>query len=69
MKDSEKRPCKWYNVCPIKIFTDKGLLEEYWINNYCLKDNKNCVRYQMEEKNIAHPNNLLPNGKIDLMLK
>jgi len=61
--------CKWYNVCPIKRFTDQGLLEEKWVNEYCLKGNKDCVRYQMEEKGEYHPDYMLPNGQYDETLR
>jgi len=57
-------PCKWYYSCPIKEFTDRGKLERYWIENYCLVANRDCARYQMEEKGLSHPDNMLPNGEI-----
>jgi hypothetical protein len=56
--------CEWYNACPIKAYTERGKLERYWIENYCLVGNKNCLRYQMEEKGAFHPDNMLPNGYI-----
>ena len=58
------KPCKWYYSCPIKEYTEKGKLERYWIENYCLVSNNNCFRYQMEEKGKYHPDNMLPNGEI-----
>jgi len=61
--------CKWYHSCPIKRFTDQGKLERYWIENYCLLSNKNCIRYQMEENNQFHPDNMLPNGEVKKDLK
>ena len=60
--------CKWYSCCPVKRFTDQGRLDSHWIKNYCLKENKSCVRYQMEEKGKFHPDNMLPNGKTDQTL-
>ncbi len=57
-------PCKWYYVCPIKKYTDEGRLERYWIENYCLVNHRNCIRYQMEEKGKYHPDYMLPNGEI-----
>jgi predicted metallo-beta-lactamase superfamily hydrolase len=62
-------PCKWYYCCPIKRFTEQGKLESYWIENYCLVGNKDCTRYQMEEKGEYHPDNMLPNGEIRENLK
>ncbi len=58
------RPCKWYFACPIKEYTERGKLERYWIENYCLVNNRRCIRYQMEEDRQSHPDNLLPDGKI-----
>ena len=44
-----------------------GKLDNKWRKQYCeSKDNwKNCKRYQMEEKGIVHPDNILPDGSID----
>jgi hypothetical protein len=56
-------PCKWYYCCPIRRFTEQGKLERYWIENYCLVGNEDCVRYQMQEKGEYHPDNMLPNGE------
>ena len=61
--------CKWINVCPLRIFEEKGTLDLRWKKEYCEKDFKKCKRYQMEEKGEAHSDNMLPNGKIDLDLK
>jgi predicted metallo-beta-lactamase superfamily hydrolase len=58
------KPCKWYYCCPIKAYTEAGKLDRYWIEAYCLVNNKNCLRYQMEEKGEYHPDNMLPNGTI-----
>lgn len=63
------KPCKWYYSCPIKEFTDQEKIDRYWIENYCLVSNKNCVRYQMKEKGKFHPDNMLPNAKIREDLK
>jgi len=62
-------PCRWYHCCPIKRFTEQGKLDRYWIENYCLVGNKECIRYQMEEKGEYHPNNMLPNGVARTSLK
>ena len=61
--------CKWYPVCPIKRFVEKGKLEEKWTRDYCLIGNKNCIRYQLEEKGKYHPDYLLPNGELREELK
>jgi len=56
--------CKWYFCCPIKYYVESGKLERKWIEEYCLISNIDCVRYEMEENGIEHPDNLLPNGEI-----
>ena len=61
--------CKWYYCCPIKYFVDKGKLEKRWVEDYCLVNNRECIRYQYEENNIPHPDNMLPNGEIRKDLK
>jgi predicted metallo-beta-lactamase superfamily hydrolase len=57
-------PCKWYYGCPIKAYTDAGKLNRYWIEEYCLVNNKNCLRFKMEETGQYHPDNMLPDGEI-----
>jgi len=59
--------CKWYNVCPLRRFERQGKLTKSWAQNFCKSNNnwQNCKRYQLEEKGIYHPDNMLPNGEID----
>ncbi len=64
MKEQKAKPCIWYSCCPIRTYTDQGKLERIWVENYCLAGDKSCVRYQMESKGKAHPDNMLPNGEI-----
>jgi hypothetical protein len=52
----------------MKRFHEKGLLDDFWVKNYCMGDNKKCVRYQMEENGRPHPDNMLPDGSIDQSL-
>ncbi|MGQ4915259.1 MAG: uracil-DNA glycosylase [Candidatus Asgardarchaeia archaeon] len=56
--------CKWFPVCPIRKFVEEGKLDRKWIEEYCKGNFKKCVRYQMEEKGIPHPDNMLPDGQI-----
>lgn len=63
------KTCKWYPVCPIKYYVESGKLERKWIEEYCLKGNKECIRYQLEERGEYHPDNMLPNGEIRQDLK
>ena len=34
--------CKWYNVCPMKIFYENGRIDSQWGEDYCydVKDMK-----------------------------
>ena len=59
--------CKWHELCPLRKFEKEGRLDRKWQNEYCKSERnwENCKRYQMEEKGELHPDNLLPNGKID----
>jgi hypothetical protein len=60
-----KKICKWYEVCPMKRFYEQKKISRYWIENYCFKNGSGCKRYEMEEKGIPHPDNMLPDGTID----
>jgi hypothetical protein len=53
----------------MKAYTKQGKLERYWIENYCLVDNRYCHRYQMEEQGQYHPDFMLPNGKMRKILQ
>ena len=53
----------------MKRFYEKGLLEEKWLKNYCKGDWESCKRYQMEEKGEYHSDYMLPNGRINELLK
>jgi len=63
-----KRYCRWFEVCPLKRFYEKGILDKEWIECYCLKDYLSCKRYRMESKGLYHPDNMLPDGSIDKAL-
>ncbi|MBN2246350.1 MAG: uracil-DNA glycosylase [Candidatus Aminicenantes bacterium] len=58
----KQKECKWYQVCPIKFYTDQEKLNDCWVNEYCHGNWDNCLRYQKEEAGIYHPDNLLPDG-------
>ncbi|KQC07336.1 MAG: uracil-DNA glycosylase [Candidatus Cloacimonas sp. SDB] len=58
----QKEKCKWYQVCPIKFFTEQGIINPIWVEKYCFRDWEKCVRYQKEEAGIYHPDNMLPDG-------
>ncbi|MCD4670283.1 MAG: uracil-DNA glycosylase [Actinomycetia bacterium] len=57
--------CKWYPVCPMKRFYEKGKLNKKWVELYCKGDWESCIRYQMEERAAPHPDRMLPDGSID----
>jgi hypothetical protein len=55
----------------LRRFEQKGKLDEFWAQNYCKSDSnwKNCKRYQLEEAGRYHPDNMLPDGRLDSKLK
>jgi len=61
--------CKWFSVCPMKYYYNKGVLDRKWIELYCKGDWSSCVRFQKEEQNEFHEDWMLPNGKIDERLR
>jgi len=61
--------CKWYPVCPMKRFYEISILESKLVELYCKGDWESCVRYKMEENGEAHPDWMLPDGRIDTELK
>ncbi len=62
---SHREVCKWYNVCPIKWFHERAMIDKRWIERYCKGDYLSCVRYKMEEEGIYHPDNMMPDGTVD----
>lgn len=62
IKKRKVEPCKWYDFCPIPKLARERKIDKYWVENYCLVGNKNCVRYKQEEKGIPHKR-ILPNGE------
>jgi len=60
-----KRECKWRRVCPMTRYYEDGRLDSRWIELFCKGDWESCKRYQLEERGIWHPDNMLPNGSID----
>lgn len=60
--------CKWYRVCPLKLFYEGGLLESTWIELYCKGDWERCVRYHLEKKDESYPDWMLPDGTFNKSL-
>ena len=65
---ASKTICKWFNVCPLKVFYEEGKLEKKWVEAYCLANNPDCARRKLEEEGVYHPDNMLPDGTIDSSL-
>jgi hypothetical protein len=63
-----QKQCKWYPVCPMKQFYEKGKLDKKWLERYCKGDWESCVRYRMEEEGRLHADNMRPDGSIDKKL-
>lgn len=55
--------CKWFSVCPMRLFYQQGEICSYWIETYCHGNWRSCLRYWMEERGAPHPDNMLPNGE------
>jgi hypothetical protein len=64
----KKKTCKWFPVCPMKFYWERGKVDKQWIDNYCKGDWLSCIRYQKEENHIPHPDNMLPDGTVDSSL-
>lgn len=58
------RECNWFQVCPLKRYTERGVLPEHWIEEYCRGDWNRCARYRMEERGEWHPARMLPDGSL-----
>ena len=61
--------CKWYSMCPMKRYYEAGKLAAKWVNEYCMGDWRNCVRYEKEERGEPHPDWMLPDGSLDNRLR
>jgi len=46
-------------------YYEEGRLDRRWIELFCKGDWESCKRYQLEERGIWHPDNMLPDGSID----
>lgn len=59
------RNCKWYEVCPMKEYYEKGTLDKKWVELYCKGDWESCIRFHLEESGKPHADYMLPDGKLD----
>lgn len=67
-KMKRTKECKWYQICPIKRYYEKGLINVEWVRDYC-HGTKKCVRYIMEERGEPHPDWMMPDGTLDKNLR
>ena len=67
----EDNVCPWYDeTSGIKRAVDRGLLDEKWVEEYCLNGGKNCVRKRrFENEGYISPDYVLPDGTVDENLK
>lgn len=49
----------------MKRFYEENRLNKKWIDAYCMGDYSLCVRRELEEKGLYHPDNMMPDGSID----
>lgn len=63
--------CRWYDqTSGMKRAYDKGLLDQKWIEDYCLNGGKGCLRKKrFEEDGYVSPDYVLPDGTVDAKLK
>ncbi|MCX6818466.1 MAG: uracil-DNA glycosylase [Candidatus Aenigmarchaeota archaeon] len=63
--------CEYFNICPLRRFEKQGKLSDKWKKKFCgtIKNWAKCIRYKEAKKGIPHPDNKLPDGKIDNNLK
>jgi len=67
----KKNLCRWYDeTSAIKRAYDLGILDKKWVENYCWKGGKNCVRKKrFEEEGYVSPDYVLHDGTVDENLK
>jgi len=67
----KKDLCFWYNESSgVKRAYDLGLIDRKWVENYCWKGGKGCVRKnRFEEEGYASPDYVLPDGTISERVK
>ena len=66
-----KNFCRWYNeTSGVKRAYDLGLIDKKWVENYCWKGGKGCVRKKrFEEEGYVSPDYVLPDGIISESVK
>lgn len=69
MINPTQKQCKWFPVCPMKFYWEKGEIDKLWVEQYCHRNWESCIRYQKEEAGVYHPDNMMPDGTINSKLK
>jgi len=56
--------CKWVDVCLLRSLESEEKISDKWRKKYCESEQnwKNCKRFQLEKKGIAHKS-ILPDGE------
>jgi len=66
-----KDVCRWYDsTSGMKMAYDAGILDQKWIDGYCMNGGRNRVRKKrFEEEGYVSPDYVLPDGTEDQELK
>jgi uncharacterized protein YodC (DUF2158 family) len=66
-----KDVCLWYDgTSGMKGAYDAGMLDQKWIDGYCMKGGQDCVRKKrFEKEGYVSPDYVLPDGTVDEKLK
>lgn len=62
MEKMRQRVGKWYWVCPVRAYYERGELGKKSIDNYCIAHWESCIRYRMDERGEHHPDYMLLGG-------
>ena len=62
-------PCRWYQVCPMRRYFETGLIDNRWVDLYCLGDWNSCRRFRYEERGEPHQDWMMPDGSLRENLK
>lgn len=62
-----RKICRWYNeTSGMKRAYAAGVLDKKWIEDYCFRGGKGCVRKKrFEEEGYVSPDYVLPSGEED----
>ncbi len=68
---SGKDICTWYNSSSgVKRACGAGLIDMKWVQDYCWRDGKGCIRKRkFEEEGYVSPDYILPDGNVSEAVK